>query len=263
MEKHLPRKLAAILHADIAGYSRLAGEDEDTTHRRLKESLGLISRLVTSYHGRVINYSGDAVLAMFEAALDALSCAVAIQHDLAKFNRDIPDEHKLQFRIGVNMGDVIEDGGDIFGDGVNVAARLEGLAEPGGICIAESVHIAVGSKLPLDYEDIGFQAVKNISEPKRAYQVSLKPEAKLPRPSEARKSNELSIARRWQPIAVALVVVLLIVGGAAYWFKPWTSQERPASVENMAFHCRTNPLSLYCHLIIYPMIPIRRFLSMA
>ena len=173
MEERLPRKLAAIMHADVAGYSRLAGEDEDTTHRRLKESLKLISGVVTACHGRVVNTAGDAALAMFEAVVDAVSCAAEIQQDLAILNQDIPDERKLQFRIGVNLGDVIEDSGDIFGDGVNVAARLENLAEPGGICISESVRTAVGRKLPLEYEFMGEQQVKNIQEPVRAYKVKL------------------------------------------------------------------------------------------
>ena len=114
MEERLPRKLAAILHADVVGYSRLASEDEDATHRSLKESLQLISKVVTSYHGRVVNTAGDAVLAMFEASVDALSCAVAIQRDLVSLSQDVPDERRIQFRIGVNSGDVIEDDGDIF-----------------------------------------------------------------------------------------------------------------------------------------------------
>lgn len=132
MEERLPRKLVAILYADVVGYSRMASEEEDATHRRLKESLGLIATTVMSYHGRVISYSGDVALAMFEAMVDAMSCAIAIQHDMVGLNQDVPDEQKIQFRIGVNLGDVIEDGGDFFGDGVNVAARLEGLAEPAG-----------------------------------------------------------------------------------------------------------------------------------
>jgi adenylate cyclase len=241
VEDRLPRKLAAILHADIAGYSRLAGEDEDTTHRRLKESLELISKKVTSYHGRVINYAGDAVLAMFESVVDAVSCAVAIQHDLTKFNRDVPDERKLQYRIGINMGDVIEDCGDIFGDGVNVAARLEGLAEPGGICIAESVHIAVGGKLPLDYQDIGAQSVKNIAEPVRVYQVALKPGTELPQPSKDRKPVEPLKIKKWKPLAVALIIVLTIAVGAAYWFKPWKSEEVRVSAKQKAMPLPDKP----------------------
>ena len=139
LEDRLPRKLAAILYADVVGYARLTSEDEDATHRRLAEYLDQIAVTIESHGGRVMHYAGDAVLAMFEAVVDALSCAAHIQNVLGTRNDDLPDDRKVQFRIGVNLGDVIEDRGDIYGDGVNVAARLESLAEPGGICISESV----------------------------------------------------------------------------------------------------------------------------
>ncbi len=171
--ERLPRKLAAILYADVAGYSRLTGEDEDVTHRTLSEYLDLISSTVAKHRGRVTHYAGDAVLAKFEAAIDALSGAVAIQNELQMRNQKLPDERKVQFRIGVNLGDVIEDRGDIYGDGVNVAARLESLAEPSGICISESVRTAVGKKLELGFEFMGEQRVKNIADPVRAYRVML------------------------------------------------------------------------------------------
>ena len=171
--ERLPRKLAAILYADVAEYSRLTGEDEDATHRRLSEYLDLISNTVDQHRGRVMHYAGDAVLAMFEAVIDALSGAVAVQNELQTRNQELPDNRKVQFRIGVNLGDVIEDRADIYGDGVNVAARLESLANPGGICISESVRTAVGTKLELDFEFMGEQEVKNIAEPVRAYSVML------------------------------------------------------------------------------------------
>ena len=169
--ERLPRKLAAILYADVAGYSRLSGEDEDATHRRLSEYLDLISSTVDQHRGRVMHYAGDAALAKFEAVIDALSAAVAIQNELQTRNQDLPDERKVQFRIGVNLGDVIEDREDIYGDGVNVAARLESLADPGGICISESVRTTVGKKLEVDFEFMGEQEVKNIAEPVSAYRV--------------------------------------------------------------------------------------------
>ncbi|MEE9598754.1 MAG: adenylate/guanylate cyclase domain-containing protein [Acidiferrobacterales bacterium] len=171
MEERLPRKLVAILYADVAGYSRLTGQDEDATHRTLTEYLDLIASTIESHRGQVMHYAGDAVLAQFTAVVDALSSAVAIQNELQTRNEALPDERKVRFRIGVNSGDVIEDRGDIYGDGVNVAARLESLAEPGGICISESVRTATGKKLPLDYEFMGEQTVKNIAEPVRAYRV--------------------------------------------------------------------------------------------
>ena len=173
MDERLPRKLAAIFYADVAGYSRLTGEDEDTTHRLLSEYLDLISKTIEEHRGRVMHYAGDAVLAKFDAVVAALSAAVAIQKQLKTRNQSLPDQRKVQFRIGVNLGDVIEDRGDIYGDGVNVAARLENLAEPGGICVSESVRTAIGKKLPLDYESLGEQQVKNIDEPVRAYKVHL------------------------------------------------------------------------------------------
>jgi class 3 adenylate cyclase/pimeloyl-ACP methyl ester carboxylesterase len=179
----LERKLAAILYADVAGYSRLTGEDEDATHRALSEYLDLISKTIESHRGQVMHYAGDAVLAKFNAVVDALSCAVAIQTDLRTRNQDLPDNRRVRFRIGVNLGDVIEDRGDIYGDGVNVAARLESLAEPGGVCISESVRTAIGKKLSLDYESMGAQQVKNIEEPVHAYHARLKPGAVLPTPS--------------------------------------------------------------------------------
>jgi len=169
----LPRKLAAILYADVAGYSRLTGEDEDATHRRLRDYLDLIAKTIDDHHGQVMHYAGDAVLAKFDAVVDALSSAVSVQEQLKNRNTDLPDERKVQFRIGVNLGDVIEDRGDIYGDGVNVAARLESLADEGGICISESVRTAIGKKLDLAYESMGEQQVKNIEEPVRAHRVAL------------------------------------------------------------------------------------------
>ncbi len=130
---------------------------------------------------------------------------------------------------------MIEDGGDIFGDGVNVAARLEGLAEPGGICISEQVHMALGSKLPLEYEDLGAQEVKNIAEPVRAYQVHLKSGAELPQPSEHQKQVGPSKSRRWQPITATIVIILIVSGGVAYWFKPWEPREDSSTMEQMEF----------------------------
>ncbi|MGI9316270.1 MAG: adenylate/guanylate cyclase domain-containing protein [bacterium] len=168
MDERLPRKLAAILYADVAEYSRLTGDDEDATHRTLSEYLDLIADRIASHHGQVMHYAGDAVLSKFEAVVDAVSAATDIQVLLAERNFNLPDERKLQFRIGVNLGDVIEDRDDIYGDGVNIAARLESLARSGGVCISESVRSAIGKKLDLEFEDMGEQSVKNIDEPVRA-----------------------------------------------------------------------------------------------
>ena len=173
MSDRFPRKLAAILYADVAGYSRLTGDDEDATHRLLSKYLDFIADTIVSHRGQVMHYAGDAVLAKFEAVVDAVSSATAIQKLLAEQNKDLLDEQKVEFRIGVNLGDVIEDRGDIYGDGVNVAARLESLAESGGICISDSVRTAIGKKLDLCYENMGEQELKNISEAVKVYRVTV------------------------------------------------------------------------------------------
>jgi adenylate cyclase len=176
MEDQLPRKLAAILYADVADYSRLTGDDEDTTHRRLSKYLDLLSDSIDQNKGKVVHYAGDAILADFGTVTSALECAISIQNILSDQNQDLPDENKVQFRIGINLGEVIEDRGDIYGNDVNIAARLESLADAGGVCISESVRTAIGSKLPLAYEFMGEQLVKNIKDPIRAYQVRLAPQ---------------------------------------------------------------------------------------
>ncbi len=228
MEERLPRKLAAILHADVAGYSRLAGKDEDATHRRLKTSLDLIGEAVSSCHGRVVNYAGDAALAVFDAVVDAVCCAVMIQAELAELNADLPGDRRILFRIGVNLGDVIEDDDDIFGDGVNVAARIQGLAEPGGVCISESVFAALGNQLPLEFEDIGSQAVKNITDPVHAYLVHMKPGAELPRPVQ-RQVRERNPPSTRKSLLLGLAILVLVAAAVAVaWLKPWQGQQQLA-----------------------------------
>ena len=167
----LPHKLAAVLYADVAGYSRLTADDEVGTHRQLSRQLDAFAATVKRHRGRVMHYAGDAILAKFEAAGDAMACAVDVQRELGLRNEGVSADRKVEFRIGVNLGDVIEDRGDIYGDGVNIAARLEALAPPGGICVSESVRVAAGKKLQLQFEDLGEQALKNIDRPVRAYRV--------------------------------------------------------------------------------------------
>ncbi|MDJ0958403.1 MAG: adenylate/guanylate cyclase domain-containing protein [Arenicellales bacterium] len=171
MQERLPRKLAAILYADVAGYSRMTGQDEDATHRSLRQRLDQLAETIESNGGFIVHYAGDAVLARFDAALDAVSAAIKAQE---LFNLTAMGENggnEITFRMGINLGDVIEDQGDIYGDGVNIAARLETLADPGGVCISESVRTALGNKLPVDFESIGSQQVKNIAEPITAYRL--------------------------------------------------------------------------------------------
>lgn len=170
-ESGVTRKLTAILCADVAGYSRLSGADEVGTHRQLSAGLDLISERIKAAGGRVVNFAGDAVLADFASVVAAVETAVSIQKALADRDADMPEDKRLQFRIGVNLGDVIVDRDDIFGDGVNVAARLEGLADPGGICVSGDVYRQVEGKLDISFQDLGDQEVKNIAHPVRVYAV--------------------------------------------------------------------------------------------
>ena len=167
----LPRKLAAILYADVAAYSRLTGDDEEGTHRQLSQYLDLISSKVEACQGRVVHYAGDAVLADFTSVMMAIDCAVEIQEELADRNSRIPDNRMVQFRMGVNLGDVIVDRDDIYGDGVNIAARLESLAQPGGICVSGGVYEQIRKRPDLEFEDMGEQAVKNIEDPVHIYAI--------------------------------------------------------------------------------------------
>ena len=176
------RRLAAILHADVADYSRLTGTDEVGTHRALIERLDLLADAVGHHGGKVGHFAGDAVLAEFPSALQALTCAIGVQRAIDALNAGISEERQLRFRIGINLGDVISDRGEIYGDGVNIAARLEALAEPGGICVSGSVHDTLGASLPLEFEDLGEQTIKHIAQPIRVYRVRADPAADLPGP---------------------------------------------------------------------------------
>jgi adenylate cyclase len=156
------RRLTAILAADVAGYSRLIGADEEGTHERLRGHLReLIEPKIGEHRGRVVKTTGDGVLAEFASVVDAVRCAVEIQRGMIDREPPVPDERRIRFRIGVNLGDVIAEEDNIFGDGVNVAARLEGLAEPGGIWISRTVRNQVRDRLPYPFEDLGEQSVKN------------------------------------------------------------------------------------------------------
>src|ERR1700681_4074169 len=167
----MERKLAAILCADVYGYSRLMGEDEEATLRTLTSHRKLIDSAIEQHHGRFVNSAGDSVLAEFASVVEAVNCAVNIQTGLKAENASIAPERRMEFRIGVNLGDVMVEGAQIYGDGVNVAARLESLAEPGGICVSDTVHAQIRNKLELTYEDLGEQHVKNIAEPIRVFRV--------------------------------------------------------------------------------------------
>src|SRR5437762_67391 len=178
------RRLAAILAADVAGYSRLMGADEEGTHERLKEHLRqLVEPNIKEHRGHVVKNTGDGMLAEFASVVDAVRCAAEVQRGMLDREPEAADDRRIRFRIGVNLGDIIADGHDIFGDGVNVAARLEALAEPGGICVSGVVRDQIRDKLPYPFEDRGEQSVKNIARPVRVYALRPEAVADLPVPS--------------------------------------------------------------------------------
>jgi TolB-like protein/class 3 adenylate cyclase len=215
-ERKLERKLTAILYADVVEYSRLTAHDEEGTHLTLSSYLDQMSHAIEHHNGAVIHYAGDAVLAEFGTVVDALTCAVDIQRRFANLNLQKAADEVVKFRIGINLGDVIVDRDDIYGEGVNIAARLESLADPGGICISESVRSTAGNKLDLDYEFLGEQWVKNIDEPIRAYRVLLS-RASQPggRPAASGRNRRLAL--------ISIFAGLVICAIAIYW---WLNQDR-------------------------------------
>ena len=182
----IERKLAAIFAADIAGYSRLMGEDEEGTHAAVIElRREVIAARIDEHHGRIVKLTGDGFLAEFASVVDAVRCAIEIQRAMADRNEGAPADRRIEFRIGVNIGDIIVETDDIYGDGVNLAARLEALAEPGGICVSRVVRDQVRDKLDVGFDDIGEQQVKNIARPLRVYRVRGATGAAQPLPAPA------------------------------------------------------------------------------
>ena len=212
----MERKLAAILSADVHGYSQLMGEDEEATIRTLTAYRTVITALIQHHRGRVVDSPGDNLLAEFASAVDAVRCAVEIQRDLKGRNAALPRERRMAFRMGINVGDVIIEGERLYGDGVNIAARLEGLAEPGGICISGTVYDQIETKLALGYEYLGEQMVKNITKPVRVWRVWLE---ESERPKSQGQSLKSQVAgqpnRRVGPSVLVFVSVLLFGGIAA------------------------------------------------
>jgi TolB-like protein/class 3 adenylate cyclase/tetratricopeptide (TPR) repeat protein len=224
------RRLAAILAADVAGYSRLMGADEEGTHERLKAHLQeLVEPKIAEHRGRTVKNTGDGFLAEFASVVDAVRCAVEIQRRMIDREPEVPEERRIRFRIGVNLGDVIVEPHDIFGDGVNVAARLEALAEPGGISISRMVRDQIRDKLPYQFEDLGEQSVKNIARPVRVYALRPEPNRKL-------QSSGLlfAVARRGSAASATIAVLvagMVVVAASGWWFWPTT---RPASTPAVA-----------------------------
>jgi adenylate cyclase len=211
----MTRRLAAILSADVAGYSRLMGADETATIRTLITYRDIIDALVQEHRGRVVNSPGDNLLAEFASVVDAVQCAMGIQRALSVQNRALPLECQMQFRIGINLGDVIAEGQQIYGDGVNIAARLESLAEAGGICISGTVYDQIATKLPLGHEFLGEQTVKNILRPVRVYRVRMEPEGSVAPVIQQRQPRTANSRLRGSLVVVALLA--LLGGGVRVW----------------------------------------------
>ena len=231
----MKRKIAAIFAADIAGYSRLVAEDEEETLRRMASYRQVTDDFIAKCGGRIFNTAGDAVLAEFPSAVEAVRCAIDIQESLRTRNMAYPPSRQMSFRIGITIGDVVERDGDLLGDGVNIAARLEGLAEVGGICISRAVHEQVANKLSVQFADIGAQEVKNIPTPVHAYMVAMRredgtyatPQFKKPVKAGGPQPNWM-----W-PVAVTLVSLSAIgVGGFLYFTKLETQSVQVAAPKN-------------------------------
>jgi adenylate cyclase len=237
-EESFKRKLTAILSADVEGYSRLMGDNEEATVRTLTAYRTAINDLVQQYRGRVVDTPGDNILAEFTSVVDAVNCAVEIQRDIAERNAELPYNRKMEFRIGVNLGDVIEEEGRIYGDGVNIAARVESMAEAGGICISGRAYDQVANKLGLEYENLGEHQVKNISMPIRVYRVLSFPGANARRVISAKRA----VSRTWRNVLVATVAVSVVGAALAGWyfyFRPPAMEV--ASVEKMAYPLPDKP----------------------
>lgn len=224
-DEQLNRKLTAILSADAKGYSRLMGEDEVATIQTLKYSHEIMTREIQRYKGRVIDSPGDNLLAEFASIVDAVNCALNIQEQLKRSAADTPEDQKMPFRIGINLGDVIVDGGWIYGDGVNIAARLEGLAEAGGICISGSAYDQIQNKLAFGGEFIGEQQVKNIAGPIKVYKIWSDPKAD----GRIEAQRKTTGARRFRSIVAALVLIL--AGAVVFYAWQGYQKQRPAEDE--------------------------------
>jgi TolB-like protein/class 3 adenylate cyclase/Flp pilus assembly protein TadD len=233
------RKLTTILSADVVGYSRLMEDNEEATIQTLNTYRNSMSTLIQQHRGRVVDTTGDNLMAEFSSVVDAVKCSVETQKEMSERNADLPENRQMLFRIGVNLGDIVEEEDRIYGDGVNIAARLEGLAEAGGICISRTAFDQVKNKLELGYEYLGEHSVKNIAEPVRVYRVLMEAEA-------AGKvfGEKVVVGTKWRRIAIVAVTLLIVATGSLTAWNFYLQKSRrmePASVEKMAFPLPDKP----------------------
>jgi adenylate cyclase len=235
MNAPIERKLTTILSADVAGYSRLMSEDEAGTFAILKTYRELMAKQIEENRGRIVSTAGDSLLAEFASVVQAVECAVRTQRELAEHNAALPEERQMRFRIGINLGDVMVEGGDLFGDGVNVAARLQAMADPGGILISGPVFDQVKDKMTLGFDYLGPQAVKNMPSQVPTYRVLLQP-GEAPPPPDRRRAEDASPddrspnrdrrlhrfyadAARAAAIIALLFAINMLSGGRSWWFQ--------------------------------------------
>jgi adenylate cyclase len=224
------RKIAAILVSDVVGYSRLAGADEDRILARLRTLRSdLIDPTIAVHHGRIVKRTGDGSIIEFRSVVDAVRCAIEVQHAMVERNAGVTPDKRIDFRIGIHLGDVVEESdGDLMGDGVNIAARLEGMAAPGAICLSEQAYWQVKGRLDLKVNDLGVTQLKNIAEPIHVYALEVGQPAEAKPAKSATPAAPTPQSRRFglAPLAAALTLLIVVVGGGAWWF---LAANRPAS----------------------------------
>ena len=245
MEEGPTRKLAVLLHADVVGSTKLVRMNETLAHQRMQDAFRRFSKTIDSYGGVAHELRGDALVAEFDRASDAVAASLAFQAENTLFSSNLEDDIQPHLRIGVAMGEVVIADNTITGDGVVLAQRLEQLAEPGGVCIQGAAYETVPKRLPFDYESLGERELKGFDEPVRVYRVVLKSgPPKTPPDTSSGMRETKPIGRR---VTTAVVILLVVVGGGLMWWQPWNPRVEPASIERMAFpttgqtvHCRSS-----------------------